>query len=330
MDTGSDFNVLPLKLIKKSLRYRLQPCNEILNGISGQPTKAIGQFKCRTHFRNNSVLCGFFDTSFIVVDEDIPALIGQTILGHQTVKSYTVTKNTITFHRRFKNKDIAQCIPRMGRPNNAFQIAAATKPVIGTLDEKLDLLVQKKSKFPKNDRNVSKSDGLNGSRSFFLQKSTKKLYINVDNSDYAPDPGYVEHFSKINEPRTARQLSVRTVRRVQNNCSRDYISPGASDIMAKPFLDHILPHFEETPLEITYGRAGARLPTNAEFEASTARTTLKSRYSGQSRPFPLKMSTRQSTKNRSPKTKMRRILKSTRSGPLRPYSKTPISSGRDL
>ena len=329
MDSGSDVNVLPLKLIKKSLRYRLRPCNEIMNGISGQPTKAIGQFKCRTHFRNNSVLCGFFDTSFIVVDEDIPALIGQTILGHPTVKSYTVTKKTITFHWRFKSKDTAQCIPRIGRPNNAFQMAAATKPVIGNLDETSDLLVQN-LKFPKNDRNASKADSLSGSRCFFLQKSTKKLDINVDNSGYAPDPGYVEHFSKINEPRTARQLSVRTVRRVQNNCSRDCISPGASDIMAKLFLDHILPHFEETPLEITYGREGARLPTNAEFEASTARTTLKSRYSGQSRPFPSKMSTRQSTKNRSTKTKMRRILKSTRSGLRRPSPKTPIFSGRDL
>ena len=111
MDSGSDVNVLPLKLIKKSLRYRLRPCNEIMNGISGQPTKAIGQFKCRTHFRNNSVLCGFFDTSFIVVDEDIPALIGQTILGHPTVKSYTVTKRRLHFIGVLKAKTLRSVFP---------------------------------------------------------------------------------------------------------------------------------------------------------------------------------------------------------------------------
>ena len=153
IDTGADINVLPLKYINKSLRDRLQPSNYVLNGISSQPARAVGQLKCRIHFRKNSVGCGFFDTTFIVVDEDIPALVGSTILEHKTVKSYTVTNDTFTFHRRFGDKDVDQHIPRLGRPKNAFRIATAAKPVNGTLDEKIDWLQRNlEVKVPKHDQ----------------------------------------------------------------------------------------------------------------------------------------------------------------------------------
>ena len=130
---------MPLSVIPESLRSMLAPSHMTLQGIGKRPVPASGQLNCRLDFQMKSGKCGYFDTEFIVVDRDIPVLVGFPILEHRTVKSYTVTTESFTFHRRFKI-DIDQCIPRIGRPKNAFPIAPINKPMDGTLDEKIKWL----------------------------------------------------------------------------------------------------------------------------------------------------------------------------------------------
>ena len=102
----------------------------------------------------------FIKTEFAVFDLDVPVLVGSPTLEHMTVRSYTVSTGSVIFHRRWKNRNIDQCIPRIGRPNNVFQIASARKPIRGTSDEKiLWLKDHQKVQFPA-DRNVRRLESV--------------------------------------------------------------------------------------------------------------------------------------------------------------------------
>ena len=139
IDTGADINLLPLSVIPAKMRKGLAPCAMTVNGISGKPMTALGQIHCRINFEM-SWGPAWVDTTFQVFDIPGPVLVGEPTLEHKSVSSYTVTNGSITFHWRFQNRSIDQCIPRIGRPQNAFQIAKAAKPTHGTLDEKVQWL----------------------------------------------------------------------------------------------------------------------------------------------------------------------------------------------
>ena len=121
------------------MRKGLAPCAMTVNGISGKPMTALGQIHCRINFEMSGGPA-WVDTTFQVFDVPGPVLVGEPTLEHKSVSSYTVTNGSIIFHRRLQNRSIDQCIPRIGRPQNAFQIATATKPTKGTLDEKVQWL----------------------------------------------------------------------------------------------------------------------------------------------------------------------------------------------
>ena len=160
IDSGADINVLPLSAIKISLRKSLAPSAVTISGLTGKPITAVGQLKCSIYFTMKSGKRAFINTEFSVFDLDVPVLVGSPTLEHMTVRSYTVSTESVIFHRRLENRDIDQCIPRIGRPNNAFKIAPARKPVKGTSDEKiLWLKDHQKVQFPA-DRSVRRLESV--------------------------------------------------------------------------------------------------------------------------------------------------------------------------
>ena len=97
IDTGSSYNIMPLSAIPIDQRPWLTPTRHTIYGISSTPTQAAGYFRCQLNFENGFIK----DTSFLVIDTNIPVLLGMETLNHSSVQSFTINQNVICFNRKF-------------------------------------------------------------------------------------------------------------------------------------------------------------------------------------------------------------------------------------
>ena len=104
IDTGSQYNLCPASLITKSL---LTPVDHTIFGISRKGIKAAGFFRCRIDFGT-----GFMpNTSFLVIDTDVPVLLGLEFLTCGTVESFSIKENVLELNRKFKHRSVQQSVP---------------------------------------------------------------------------------------------------------------------------------------------------------------------------------------------------------------------------
>ena len=127
LDTGSEFNICPAKILDRTL---LTPVDYTLYGVSSAPVKALGFFTCRIAFDGGYLP----NASFLVIDTDVPVLLGMEFLSHPSVKSFAVKKNTLELQRRLRQCEVTQHVPLC---LVAVEAAKSAPPKLNTLTDKL-------------------------------------------------------------------------------------------------------------------------------------------------------------------------------------------------
>ena len=132
LDTGSSYNIMPLNNIPTHQRHLLNPTSHIIYGISAKPVRAVGTFRCTVRFRT-----GFLQhILFVVLDSQIPVLLGLQCLQHPTVKSFGVSDSELILTRKFSRDGpvVEQCVPLCLR---AVVVPSPTSPRKKSLQEKV-------------------------------------------------------------------------------------------------------------------------------------------------------------------------------------------------
>ena len=94
LDTGASKCILPIRFVRDQYKTRMIPCNNTptVNGVGGA-TKVLGVF--REHFTMGELKLNGIE--FLVVDDDIPVLIGQNVLRHPMFESVTFSNKMVRF-----------------------------------------------------------------------------------------------------------------------------------------------------------------------------------------------------------------------------------------
>lgn len=91
IDTGSDECIISVHDLNDELKSTITPFKVCVNGV-GKNTTSIGQVNVDLEIDKQVVIK---NVKCIVMPTKIPTLIGQSVLGHDKVKSYAVTKNEV-------------------------------------------------------------------------------------------------------------------------------------------------------------------------------------------------------------------------------------------
>ena len=133
LDTGADDCILPVSAIGKQNVHMLSPCSQPLYGITKQPLIPLGETKA-TIFIGNTY---FLNVRLLVVDVQVPFLLGKTLLFHETMTGFDIKPDGITFHRKFGSKNMDQHVPFV---NRIFQATSSRPMGQDSLEDKLNWL----------------------------------------------------------------------------------------------------------------------------------------------------------------------------------------------
>lgn len=93
VDSGSDECIISICDLSDELKSTMTPCNTTIIGVnSNTPTSSIGQITVDVEIAEQVL---FTQIKCIVMPTKIPFLLGQSVLSHDTVKSYRLSKNEV-------------------------------------------------------------------------------------------------------------------------------------------------------------------------------------------------------------------------------------------
>ena len=86
MDSGSTYSLVPASSLPKAIINSLDRTDASVSGIAGTKVKTLGEFRAIVS------ICGFElpNVKFIVMDTNIPILLGQNVWQHARIKSYNI------------------------------------------------------------------------------------------------------------------------------------------------------------------------------------------------------------------------------------------------
>ena len=86
MDSGSTYSLIPAASLPKAIINTLDQTDASVSGIAGTKVKTLGEFRALVS------ICGFQlpNVKFIVMDTNIPILLGQNIWQHARVDNYKI------------------------------------------------------------------------------------------------------------------------------------------------------------------------------------------------------------------------------------------------
>lgn len=153
LDSGCSTCIMPVSRIPEEIRRRITPSNVHVRGINGS-IHILGELNCGIAIGNHDSP-RFDGINMLITSAISPILIGQSILGHSTLDSYTIDhqKSTIEFRRTLASTPIThtaailpaltQKIPADDTTFGAHTIdhpTRLTQPSLKTLNEKLHWL----------------------------------------------------------------------------------------------------------------------------------------------------------------------------------------------
>jgi len=147
--------MLPLAMVPKDFLGQLEKSNDVISGISSVPLHPVGMFTCKVSFGKSY----FRNIKVLVVNTNIPPLIGRAILRHRTMKrvTYDDEKSKVVFERSFKNntsKKLTHEMDLVTMNPNYMGILQTENPKNG-LKDKIDWLrLHKQVVLPKHDNAV--------------------------------------------------------------------------------------------------------------------------------------------------------------------------------
>ena len=121
LDTGSSDCIVPLSCVKK-FRNKLLPSRQKIIGVSKKTLCPVGEFYADVHFVSDQPVF-FKNIRFIVLENEVPILLGMSLLQHNTVSQCIFDKQQVQFKRKFIKSEVVQKIKLV---NSAFK---STSPV---------------------------------------------------------------------------------------------------------------------------------------------------------------------------------------------------------
>ena len=148
MDSGSDDVILPSSAYPKEHLHLLSKCKTTIRGIAATPVIPDGEFFCNLDIGQST----FKNIRVMVVDREIPVLVGNTVLKHPSVIEYTINNQagTLTFLRQFANNTATETAPLVNR-HSTF---VSQHHLPQSLDDKVKWLTEHKGvSLPETHRN---------------------------------------------------------------------------------------------------------------------------------------------------------------------------------
>ena len=138
MDSGCTTCIIPISRLPEDARRHVSKSNIRVQGIGGN-ISILGKLTCDITLSDDTSPA-FCNIDTLITTSDIPILIGQNILSHHTLLSYTVPLST-TFHPRKKlTHNLAHGALTIS--NEELQATARSSPNGLTLNQKLHWLKQ--------------------------------------------------------------------------------------------------------------------------------------------------------------------------------------------
>ena len=107
IDCGSDDTLVPLHFIPDRYHDRIRKTSNTLRGVGACPIDIYGYLKCDISIGSGK----WYGISVSVMERDIPILLGNNILRHPTVASYTVSADSVRFNRTGRKGEYSHTVP---------------------------------------------------------------------------------------------------------------------------------------------------------------------------------------------------------------------------
>ena len=165
LDTGSFLNLISKSLVEKN-NVNSEPHYGTISGIENKTLPILGTFECTVAYSKGFVK----NVIFHIIDSKIPVILGLQFLNHESIESFSFSKNGLTLNRiindkKFQNKiafsndtfafksltvDTSLELSRVQMINNVLGVSINPMAKVNEINELSSLLLQYRDVFGKD------------------------------------------------------------------------------------------------------------------------------------------------------------------------------------